>query len=147
MIKDKQIAYTGVEIPETTVKAALDWLAVNGGGGGGGGGAKKHFPVTLNDIVVGTTPTYIGAMYVDKSGLLSTDCKAFIGGLTVGDTATLELYPAGSPTMLASVSVTGTLQSVDFSSTAAISAGWYEIVLYAGGISQTAIARGLYLHV
>jgi hypothetical protein len=144
MTKDKQIKYTGTQVVGvTTVRDAIDAIAA---GGGGGGGAKKDIHVTLNDTVVGTTPTYIGAVYADKTGSLSTDCKVYIGGLTAGDSATLALYPAGSPTLLASVTVTGTLQSADFTSTASMSIGWYDIVLYAGGSAQTAIARGLYLH-
>lgn len=144
MTKDKQIKYTGTEVVgATTVRDAIDAIAA---GGGGGGGAKKDIHVTFNDTVVGVTPTYIGALYVDKTGTLSTDCKVYIGGSTVSDSATLELYPAGSPTLLAGVTVTGTLQSANFTSTASISIGWYDIVLYAGGPAQTAIARGLYLH-
>lgn len=145
MFKDKQVAYTGSQIPETTVKAALDWLAVNGGGGGGGN--PKDIHIALNDIVVGTTPTYIGAVYVDRSGHINSDCKVYIGGLTGTDTATLALYPSGSATPLVSASVTGALANADFAGSTAISVGWYDIVLYAGASNQTAIARGLYIHI
>lgn len=145
MLKDKQVAYTGSQIPETTVKAALDWLAVNGGGGGGGNPKEIH--ITLNSVVTGTTPTYIGAVYIDRAGTINSGTKAYIGGLTGTDTATLELYPSGSATPLVSASVTGSLANVNFSGSTSISIGWYDIVLYAGASNQTAIARGLYVHV
>lgn len=145
MTKDKQIKYTGTQVVGvTTVRDAIDAIAA---GGGGGGGNPKEIHVTLNDIVTGTTPTYIGGIYVDRAGNINSQSKAYIGCMSVGDTATLALHASGSPTPLVSVSVTGTLSSVDFSGTTAISVGWYDILLYAAGSAQTAVARGLYIHV
>lgn len=142
MLKDKQVAYTGIELSGvSTVRDALDALAT------GGGGAKKDIHVTLNASVTGTTASYIGAVYVDKSGYISSDCKALIGGSSPTETAILVIYPFGSLVPLTSIIITGDVQSVDFGGPTAIGIGWYDLTLAAGTLTDTAIIRGLYLHV
>lgn len=144
MLKDKQVAYTGVEIAGvSTVRDALDALAI----GGGGGGNPKEIHITLDAIVTGTTPTYIGGVYVDRAGHITSASKAYIGCMDVSHTVTIAIHASGNPNALVSASVTGALASVDFAGNTAISVGWYDILLSAGASNQTAIARGLYIHV
>lgn len=153
-IKGKQISAGSVALDrlDTNSSVAGQILTSNGAGAAPtwedvGGGNPKEIHITLNEIVVGSTPTYIGAVYVDRSGHINSQSMAYIGCLEESDTATLALHASGSPTSLVSVSVTGTLASASFSGSTDIAIGWYDILLYAAGSSQTAVARGLYIHV
>jgi hypothetical protein len=102
----------------------------------------------LNDQQTGTTELHIGSVYLTAGTVVRGGSEAMLGGSLVGETANLRLRRYTGGAAVGGVFTTiGTLAPAnplggDFT---IADSDWYDIYLYAGGVGETAIVKGLRL--
>jgi hypothetical protein len=107
----------------------------------------KVFHGALNETQVGTTELHIGSVKLEAGTRLLATSAAMLGGSIPAETANLRLRRFTGGTIVATWTVTGSLGEVLLGSPVSITdTDWYDIYLYAGAISETAIVKGLVLY-
>lgn len=118
------------------------------------GGTGTAINLSIVDTQVGTTEKLVGSFYLRADTVLFSGSRALIGGSTVVDGARLNIKKG--PTLIAyfeiSASVLSDVQIIEPVSgvndnVLVDTAGWYDIYLSAPSAPETAVVRGLRLHI
>lgn len=114
-------------------------------------GSVFLFTPTYRDIVldkqqVGTTALHVGSVKLASNQRLLAASAAMLGGSIPSETATLELRRFTGGAVIATWSVTAALGDVQLVADVTIPADdWYDFYLYAGGVAETALVKGVML--
>lgn len=103
----------------------------------------------MNESQLGTTELHIGSIYLYDESILRSVSTAMLGGAVITDTGTLKLRRFTGGTLIATWTVTGTLQDVPLGGANIIitAEDWYDLYLVAGGVAETAVVKGLRLFI
>lgn len=103
--------------------------------------------LTWNESQTGTSEASIGMIYLLEGTVIPT-ANVMIGALAGGtDSATLRLRRFTGGTLIETWTVTGPLAEATLAAAIEITASdWYEFTLAAGGVAQTALAKGAFLN-
>lgn len=116
-------------------------------------GTGRTDALAVSDTQLGTTEKLVGSFYLKANTVLFSDTRALIGGATVADSVRLNIR--FGPTLIAYFEVaTATLTDAPMLEPVAdlnenilvTTAGWYDVYVVALNVSETAVVRGLNLH-
>lgn len=95
---------------------------------------------------LGTTELHIGSIYLLAGTRLLAECKAMLGGAP-GNVGNLRMRRFTGGAIILNWQNTGSLASVDSTDGEILitDTDWYDLYLWAGGVAETAIIKGLRL--
>jgi len=116
-------------------------------------GTGRTDALAVSDTQLGITEKLVGSFYLRNNSVLFYDTRALLGGATVADSARLNIR--FGPTLIAYFEVlTATLTDAPMLEPVSglnqdilvTTAGWYDVYVVALNVSETAVVRGLNLH-
>lgn len=116
-------------------------------------GTGRTDALAVSDTQLGTTEKLVGSFYLKANTVLFADTRALIGGATIADSARLNIKLG--PTLIAYFEAATTtltdavmLRPSDDANVDILvdTAGWYDVYVVAVNAPETAVVRGLNLH-
>jgi len=117
-------------------------------------GTGRTDALAVSDTQLGTTEKLVGSFYLKANTVLFADTRALIGGATIADSARLNIKLG--PTLIAYFEAATTtltdavmLRPSDDANVDILvdTAGWYDVYVVAVNAPETAVVRGLNLHI